>query len=117
MITHGPVQPNLHAVRSPLPAVLDRVVWVYPILLVLGVLASLRLLVRRAPFGGADLLAAAMLAAFASAPLYSHALKPRYMLPAVLLAGWTVGVVLVNRKARALPWTRQGAVAPWIPFT
>ena len=37
-----------------------------------------------------------MLASFASAPLYSHALKPRYMLPAVLLAGWTVGIVLVN---------------------
>ena len=117
VITHGPVQPNLHAVRSPLPAVLDRVVWVYPILLVLGVLASLRLLVRRAPFGGADLLAAAMLAAFASAPLYSHALKPRYMLAAVLLAGWSFGIVITNRKARALPWTRQGAVAPWIPFT
>ncbi len=104
MITHGPPQPNLHEQPSLLPTVLHAVLWVYPIVLVLGVLASLRLLVRRAPFGGADLLAAAMLAAFASAPLYSHALKPRYMLPAVLLGGWTAGIVLFNGvRTRAPP--------------
>lgn len=99
MITHSHVRADLAAVPSPLPAVVERVAWIYPILLVLGVAAALRLLIRRAAFGGADLLAAAMLAAFASAPLYSHALKPRYMLAAVLLAGWTTGTVLVNDGA------------------
>lgn len=103
MIARERVQPDRSAVSSPLPALLHRVLWIYPVVLVLGVLASLRLLVRRAPVGGADLVAAAMLAAFASAPLYSHALKPRYTLPAVLLGGWTIGIVAVNRGRVARP--------------
>ncbi len=99
MMTRRKVAADLNAERSPLPTLLDHVVWGYPILLLLGLLTSIRLLLRRAPFGGADLLAAAMLASFAAAPLYSHALKPRYMLPSVLLAGWTTGVVLANDRA------------------
>ena len=99
MITESPVPPNLHAQPSLLPTVLHAVVPVYPIVLVLGVFASVRLLVRRAPVGGADLMAAAMLASFAALPLYSHALKPRYALPAVLLGAWTFGIVLVDLVA------------------
>lgn len=103
MIAQERVQPDMSAVGSPLPTMLHRVLWIYPVLLVLGTLASLRLLLRRAPLGGADLMAAAMLAAFASLPLYSHALKPRYALPAVLLGGWTAGIVAANRGRVARP--------------
>lgn len=60
----------------------------YPVLIGAGLLAALSLLVRRSKFDAGDLIAAAMVASFAMTPLYSHTVKPRYVLAPVLLSGW-----------------------------
>ena len=87
---------DLTSRRSLWPPLIFATAAFYPFLLGSGLLASLRLLTRRGRIDVDDLLAAAMIASFATTPLYSHAVKPRYVLAPVLLSAWCVALVLAT---------------------
>lgn len=99
--TRETISPEFTRRSSLVPAVLKQVIVIYPIVLIVGSLCSIGLLLRRRPLDAMDLFAGAMLASLALAPLYSHAVKPRYVLSSVTLSEWII-VSLIGTGVRTV---------------
>lgn len=90
------VRTDITRTPSLMPQILRATITAYPILLIVGSLCSIGLLLRRRAFDAGHVLAGAMLASLVLAPLYSHAVKPRYVLASVTLSEWIIAIVLVT---------------------
>ncbi len=105
-ITGRTVLPAITAQPSLLPDALLSVAGAYPALLLAGGAAAALVLAFARPFGSRHVLASAILACLLVTPLFSHALKPRYLLAPVLLSELLLALLLIGpaalRTARAL---------------
>ena len=108
-VTGRVVAPEVTAEPSLLPAVLGSVIGSYPALLLAGVVLSVAVLLGRGAFDARHIVAAAVLSCVLMAPLFSHIVKPRYVLAAVTLSELLFALTLcaVPRGASA----RQGVAA------
>lgn len=80
------IRPDITAERSLLPAMLAVVIGAYPVMTALGAAVALMLLLRARRIETIHVVAAALLASLLLAPLFSHMVKPRYVLATVTLS-------------------------------
>lgn len=118
-VTGRPVAPGITAQPSLLPTALMATVAAYPLLLLTGAAAALLVLASGRPFGPRHLLAAAIVASLLVTPLFSHALKPRYMLAQVLFSELLLALLVISpstvRGAAIVRSLRASVRSPALP--
>lgn len=104
-VTGRPVSASITRQPSPLTVALTSLAGIYPFLLAAGLAASAAVLAFARPFGPRHVIGAAIIATLLITPLFSHALKPRYVLAAVTLSELLLILQCVTpalmRRARA----------------
>ncbi len=100
-ITGRAIRPDITAKPSLLPSMLIPVIGFYPILIGAGSIVSVLLLVRCRRLGAPQIVSAAMLSSLLVAPLFSHAVKPRYMLSTVALSELVLALALSDEAVHA----------------
>jgi hypothetical protein len=81
---------------TPLYSVTQPFLWFYPFLVITGLVASLVILLRPGRFTALCPPASALIAVMLSVPLYSHDIKPRYVLAAVFLSWFLLSHLLAR---------------------
>ncbi|MBC7799209.1 MAG: hypothetical protein H7Z10_01185, partial [Gemmatimonadaceae bacterium] len=99
-LTGRPVAPDITGQPSVLPSSLGVVIGAYPILLIMGAGLAVGVLAGR-PFGPRHLAAAAVISTLLLAPLFSHLVKPRYVLATITLSEVLLVLTLADASARA----------------
>ena len=102
-VTGRPVAPSMTALPSLLAGWMQALAAAYPVLLLLGAAASAAVLALARPFGPTHVLALALLGALLAAPLFSHALKPRYVLAPITLSELLLPLALVRLNSSSPP--------------
>ncbi len=102
---------NSTAHNSLLPEIYTAAIGGYPLLLLAGNMAALMVLVRTRPFGIRHVLAAAVLSSFLAAPLYSHAIIPRYLVATVTLSELLLCLTINDFVIRIRPTRRHAIIA------
>ena len=98
-VTGRPVAPSVTAQPSLLTGWMQAMAAAYPALLLCGAAASAAVLALARPFGPRHVLALALLGALLAAPLFSHAVKPRYVLAPIMLSELLLLFALVRPPA------------------
>lgn len=104
--TGRPVAADVTAQPSLLPGALGVVIGGYPVLLLAGCALAAAVLLRRQPFGARHVVAAALLSSVLMTPLFSHIVKPRYVLASVTLS--ELLIVLASCTVLHTALLRQG---------
>ena len=97
-VTGRTVRPDVTEAPSLLTGVLMPVIGLYPFLIGAGAVVSVLTLVGARRVGAAEVVAASMLSSLLVAPLFSHAVKPRYMLSTVTLSELAIVLALCDER-------------------
>lgn len=98
-ITGRTVSPAITDLPSPLVAALGATISLYPVLLIVGAASAGVILARVRKFDAQHIVSAALLASLLVAPLFSHAVKPRYVLATVTLSELLLALALCHAAA------------------
>ena len=84
--------PETSEIRSPLVRIVEKSLWLYPLLLGLGICAAIFLLLREGARPAVTVLGAALFADLLAVPLYSLSLVPRFLLAAIFVSYLLIGL-------------------------
>lgn len=102
-VTGRPVAPSITAQPSLLTRWMQATAPLYPALLLCGAAASAAVLALARPFGPRHVLALALIGGLLASPLYSHAVKPRYVLAPIMLSELLLAFALIRPLAAGRP--------------
>jgi hypothetical protein len=88
------IEPEITKIRSPLVRMLETFSYLYPLQLLLGLVATAYLMIRERANPSTAVLTAGLLAVLASTPLYSVAVIPRFLLGAIFISYLLIGIAI-----------------------